>query len=442
MNFYAERAMRTRYTKGQERMPPSKYLDTYQKRMDKQFAERIPPPTFTEQDILTIDGNLKTDVFIRAYKRVDPTSSPGFPFLEHAVNREVDEMTLYNLCNRLLKYWIDNPQEMDAVLPTEFLLELMRDGLLFPATVFIKGEATDMRKIARLIFGLSLVINVLARIIFGDYLEFIKMTWDNCTHKVGMDFYTEDGLARLWKSFRNMYANALDNEIGVSDDIQGWDWQGRKWMHNAWHRSYLDRANATPFHRKLQNTYAAFEINSLVLDSDGIIHRLPFYIIFSGKLTTHLQNSDERGALAETDSLLMQFRSLSNIPLDKPEEEIRKADYIRVFDSRITAQTNGDDCNMLTPSIDVDSFPSSELGFVHTDIHEEDEDRFHFSSQLFFEQEGKLHRKPDGVAKVIFNLITTEDPDAQNSLLEHVREHEAFGAIRGIFEKMYPGNLG
>lgn len=375
--------------------------------MDRVFSQRPPPRTFKPSDVFGEDGNLRMSVFSRAFAHVNPTSTPGFPFLKVASNSMLNPMDVYTAVNDLIKKW---------TLFSDFTLdarELFLRGYAPPAHVFIKSEPTGESKIARLIYGVSVILNVIARIIFGDYLTSIATTWYTASHKVGLDFNTSSGLDKL-RSFTRTLA-ASQKKLGcqlVSDDIQGWEYQCREWMHKAWHDSYLKSAKATMFHKHLQSVYAHIERNTLIMLSDGELYRLPFFIRLSGVVTTHLQNSDERSALADTD-LCFEFNVVpEKLPL-------------------ITSMTNGDDCVRLKgPRNDI----STGLGFVHTDVREEDLDGvFNFCSQEFFTSEPGLLRRPGSLAKSVYNLISRKDvDDGFHAIMLYIMTHEKFRDVQKL----------
>lgn len=376
------------------------------------------PPTFDRDDVIGEDGDLRVDVFERALKGVNPDSSPGFPFYEYAKNRDVPAQLVYDAANALLKnwesndgmMWLDDLEELNLNKRTEMFLL----GLALPSTVFVKGEATKIEKIARLIYGVSLVMNVIGRILFGSYLASVTTTWDSATHKVGLDMYTSSGLKRLKAFFDVLKASkkTLEDLGGlpyfvVSDDIQGWEYMARLWMHFAWHKEYLHSASATPYHRALQRRFMVAEAHAFVVDSDGILHAPPTYYTASGKILTHKQNSDERAALAELDFGTEVF----SIP---------------------TEATNGDDCLALAWHTDVERLESTRLGFVHTDIAVQNFDMLTFCSSDFFEVQSKLTRKPHGLAKLVFNVVTSNSLESVLGTLSQIENHPAYTAVVGL----------
>lgn len=383
----------------------------YMKYMLDIFDERPAPLTFERNQIF--DGNsLRQEVFDAAYTHIRGESSPGYPFhAEYAMNDEVPKDLLKMHVESLLLRWEHSTEESTAD-------KAFYNGWLYFAHIFVKGEPTKEDKVARLIFGVSLVMNMIGRILMGDYLLDVSKTWGSACHKVGMDMYTEKGVEKLDNFFSKVFDSAEKHDMRVvSDDIQGWEFQGRKWMHDIWHHCYLHRAKATSYHRKIQLMYARMEASRYVMFSDGVVFKLPYYITLSGKPTTHLQNSDERAALA-------------------------KLDCGEIFKARrqgVLCATNGDDC--VAPMVEeliVDEdndMISHNLGFVHTDKVVQTRDRVNFSSQIFLRgEDGKMKRIPDGMAKTFYDACENSELESRLGKELHFKDHPALEDYKGLLE--------
>lgn len=380
--------------------------------------------TFDECQVFDSLGNLRLDVFNRAWTHINLKSTPGFPYFDCSTNREVDLLELYEDVNRTLRLWIEEPFDEDLnYLDPATRLKYFWSGHTHLAKVFIKGEPTQLSKVARNIYGASLIMNLISRILFGDYINSVKESWGVASHKVGIDFYSPLGLGKFTQFFDKLRHRKPGNCDIVSDDIQGWEYQGRSWMHIAWHEAYMDRAKATEFHRRLQRSYMIAELLTMILDSDGIIHSLPFFIVLSGKSTTHLQNSDERAALARVDSglsvHLLEIASNINLWMQS--------------DNSVTHSTNGDDCFGIFPKGCKFEF-STGLGFVHTDVKIHSPLEVHFCSQIFFRNTvyEDFKRKPDGLAKLLYNMLSADSKDASVDVLLQFEHHEARAMVQEL----------
>lgn len=335
------------------------------------------------------------------------TSTPGFPYYMCSTNREVNILDLYKRVSDLLISWRDNP----LVLNREYAMQYFSEQRTVPVTAFPKGEATKIDKIVRLIFGGSLVMNVIERILFGDYLEAVKNTWRTNAHKVGMDFNTPEGCEEVMLCLENLYRKAKSRgKVLLSDDIQGWEWQDREWMHSAWVDSFKENCvlNLDAVGSSLYDSYAAASSMSPVVHDDGEVILTPDHIMTSGKLTTHLQNSDQRSALAMIDG-----------KTSDPFDNI----------------TNGDDCLFICDKSDAifRTFESSRYGFVHTDVQIENGREFHFSSQVFWrDTDGVARRRPDGLSKMVYNMLTCETREQLYSIAFNALNHPGWSAIEEL----------
>ncbi len=425
MSFYFDRAAKTRLQDGKEKMPTKQQYQEYLRAMKKLFDQRAPPVRIDYADVFDSNSNLRVDVFDRALTHIDQTSTPGFPFLNYEINADVPRDKLYSLVNDTLKRW--DAFDLKGVNFTfdDFVkigkrftkTEWFLNGMNWPAKCFVKGEPTDTSKVARLIYGLSIVMNVISVIFYGDYLRKLPESWSEASHKVGIDFTSDLGLAKVTSSYEMLLAASRLRKMEVfSDDIQGWEYQSRSWMLFAWHLTYSSYQFLTNFQRKMDFIYALMETVTLVVDSDGIIHDLPFYITFSGKRTTHAENSDTRGALREVDGSTV--------------EPVRRQNKIVDPRSYKDGSENGDDSLGLCG----DTKFSESLGFVHTDKVLCTNTRFPFCSNVFFrERVGQnFRRKPENYQKLLFNYLATSDITAKFAIVLEFKDSEYFP----IFESM------
>lgn len=426
----------TRFADGVERRPDKAHLGYYRRAMVKHFAQQPKPMTFEARHIFNIDvdpqtekrgdGRLRHDVFNNALKHVRMSSTPGWPFTDCPLNKDVNLLDLYEHVDRTLRLWVHCPIRPEEDMPGFSYLDPLvkfkyfHGGFTFPASLFVKGEPTDINKRARLIHGVSLVMNVIARIIFGDHLSEITSSWDTASHKVGFDFNSPQGLERFTRHYDEIISRLIPGYEFIFDDIQGWEWMDRDWMEEIWHQTHMDAAEATYFHRELQLSYMYAQFLMFVVDSDRVLHALPFWITPSGIPTTHKGNSDKRGALAEVDAKTF------NLPF-------------------VTCVANGDDLGSFMEAFGGDSlvpefhFWSSSLGFVHTDFFLADKYEARFCSQVFFrENVGDIfYRKPDSIAKLVYNLLSCEVLEDAVDILLNLARHEALPTILRLHAKVW-----
>lgn len=287
---------------------------------------------------------------------------------------------------------------------------LFLSGFTHPSTAFVKGEPTKKDKVARNIFGVSICMNVIGRILFGDYVASVSDSWGVCEHKVGLDFNTPQGLAKLRSFTSKLFLNNQHARI-VSDDVQGWEYQDRPWMHQFWHSSYRrhamqcnQRMNTHPelyaHAEMLYTSYMMAELYAPVMFSDGRLIIDPFYYCKSGRFLTHLQNSDSRAALG----MALSRYWTPNTP-------------------HTVCMTNGDDY----VGVEGDEDGYKLMGFVLTDRVEQKETRISFCSQIFiFPEVGPNLRYPDGLAKLFANAILSSTDDAFLSVVINAEQHPGY----------------
>jgi len=433
MKFYLDRAAATRLPaeallNQQENLSvKSMYRDC----MDNVFARRdgaldgmgIQPARIDLNSIwsgISFNGAhliLKREVFDRAFDELNEKSNPGYPSVyEYASNADLNKDILYETVSQVLRKWLSCVYDWDRRRPDQMdSLQLFKEGLSWPVMVFVKMEPTGESKIARLIYGVSVVMNIIGRIFFGDILRELPYTVGKAQHEVGIDMETEDGLNCFDNGIRRVFKMAHKKELFVeSSDVQGWEYMVREWMNRAWYASLVKRRvhKKDEFTKRLIAMYCLMEAKALAIDSDGYVHQLPFCIMCSGRPTTHVANSDMRDALADT---ILAFNRVSVTLEDIPSD------------------ANGDDCIEVSFKGKSDIYEN--LGFVVTDRLRQTPDEIRYCSQILRRgADGKLVRMPDSLAKSFFNAMN--EFDSEESLMgifSHIRNHpgrKAFG--RGL----------
>jgi hypothetical protein len=468
LEYYFSRASLTRFHDinmlNEKRASPHEQF-LFKVAMRKVFTQCPNPKTFEETDVLTPEGKLKPELFMKAMAHIKSSSSPGYPFLYYNKNSDVNELEVYEECNKLIDIWLNSPliHHHTAVGVQQMKVDAFLSGYSLPAKIFVKGEPTKISKIARLVFGVALPMNVLGRIICGDYVDELHKHWADAAHKIGIDFNTESGLRKFRKFLTVLEDNKEIGEDLVSDDIQGWEYQVRMFMSITFHEAYLSAAKATPFHIRLQKAYMMSELLSMVIDSDGYIHNLPFYIMFSGKFLTHLENSYIRSSLADLDAEHVKINLTSNdlnklntslcvindVSGDKSKELLLEVMKYVTTNFKIKNMVNGDDCCLLT-KVPVEKFFSTRIGFVHTDVKVQNFKEVDFCSQKFITfhypfirkigEENKTlimtgtKRVPEGVAKCFYNAIAANDEYAAMDSIANLVTHEAYPCFHELFK--------
>lgn len=389
-----------------------------------------------------------TEIIIRAFHQIDPRSSPGFPFERCSQNSDVN---LSELCQHVQHAWgilMDegfdglfsfDPEEPNTDDYVSKVKELYERGLVYPASVFVKGEPTSKAKEARLIYGNSLVLNVVSHILFGDVVNQLPCTQEEGFHSIGLDFLSPAGVEAF---AHKMTVNIDPGSYVVSDDVQGWEYMVRFFMWLAFCLSFIGMVmkhlpESQPRRSKLISLYrnwAKFTATRLVVLSDGRLVVLPRFTTLSGIFETHYFNSEARSTLAQLD-----------------------ADYaermLSVVRKKRTTDSNGDD-NVTPFPVYVDpkewGLFSKSLGFKHTDVLVDrwvPGGRIEFCSQDIVLQSvdelGNYHitMTPHGVTKSTYNLcdaVLHKDFNALVDLITHFSRAGLGGAALAYAKAQWP----
>jgi hypothetical protein len=417
MDFYLDRAAQTRlHPNGHGKKPSSEDTSKYIHAMKFLMSEvdtNIPTGGLRRRDF---GPEFEVPPLMREtiWSQVNKSSSPGFPFTAYPTNEDVGISLAFDAVEEQLRKWwlhkdIFNTEAFKHVDREERCRMLIRRGLTPPVSSFIKGEPTSKEKVARVIYGTSLVSNIISLMIYGTFLEGLKDTWYETDHKVGLDMYTEEGLSKFKDYLKSLFHDEFTDEDCriMSSDVQGWEYQVRDWMFKIRVRCYIEAVlEITSFYKWIINYAANVELYTCVIDSAGYVHCLPFYITFSGKRDTHYGNSFDRAALARLDE-----------------------DFIN-DDS--AACTNGDDClNRFTRPLHEVRL-SEKLGFITTDRSEQTLSKFNFCSQEFtLDEDGRLSRRPESIGKIAYNYLSKQDSQLSDIVLA-LNWPEAINALFGI----------
>lgn len=442
LKYYLERAAQTKGKfKFDSEQAREDFWKSFRNCLSGLMLERPPPTVFRRENLLEKrDGVecLRYDVFLDAYYQLSPQSNPGFPLNYHfSSNADLDLSILYKSVNDLFMKMVgfDTKEKQDQ-LRAATAMQCFTSGLLDPAMIFVKNEPTKKSKIARLIYGMSVRFNIVSRILFGSYLQRLPESWHVASHKVGMDFNTDEGLAKL-KTFHQKMCATAERLGGTveSSDVSGWEYIYSERMEFEWHLAYIRVAMAY-YHaahpstssvqvpenaRFFVNIHAVFSILSrkiLVASSDGYLMEPRSFFMLSGKLLTHLANSDCRGAVAK----MAGFEQYSTYNEALRDSSIPAA-RLPIPDG-VVCSDNGDD----NVSIVVHQKNSERvyhmLGMVVTDRQVQTPGRLDFCSQTFLFERDATYRIPTSLPKIIYNLCSRlNEQEAVNGILQNFTHH-------------------
>lgn len=410
LKFYFERAAQTR----KEAIPTRQAHIELTAIYATMFSQRSTPFQVKADKIFDPDGNVKMPVFEAARASLKSDSSPGFPFQHYAQNCQVPAGDLYSEFNHYMQMLRDtkalaytDPSQRGTA-NARFLL--MKYGGSYPALVHVKSEPTSESKVARLIFATSCVVQMASRVLYPSLMTDCTSSWEHATHKVGLDFQTDQGLEKFKGYLRalRMMATRLGLEL-VADDIQGWEFMFQTFMEFDWvMANILFNKDDRLIERMKMNLHFS-EANALVALSDGELVLLPHFIMMSGRLFTHVLNSDARAALAigdyNLDARKLTFREPGH------GREVTPPMGMETIRRMFAVCTNGDDCISARPPGMAPKY-SVGMGMVHTDFVIQKGGVFNFCSQIFTDDK-TLQRCPEKLEKLIYNFVTATSIEAR-----------------------------
>lgn len=458
--FYVDRAAHDNLVSNLDEENCKKYMAA----MRIIFAQRTSPEPSAPSDHYYFQTGapgetlvyLDPEGFEDALYYIKKTGNPGLPFVGEGIveNQHVDLDLLENLVLTML------------ILASIGSTPCICCGSFYPPLTFVKSEPTKKDKVARIIYGVSLVYNVFCRLLFGEMLEMASYDYSETCHKVGMDFNTQEGLQRFFDAYHSMYDIAEIMGLKIkSNDIRGWEYSVKPEMNKIWHACRIEAAyvthsnDVTPrytrdtmrYHLVVNRFCIAYESSRIVCHSNGKLSFSKNYVQWSGKPSTHLENSDQRAALAMVANGFMECYELIEKPrvVETPFglcffSNIRQLEVVHrgieydelVYWGSPLAATNGDDCLEIY-SEESDKW-YKENGFTITDDRVMDYDVVYFCSQklVYDNEEIQHYHVPDGIAKILYNLFAATDPAAVNGILYHLRYHPARFSIHRLVKLM------
>jgi hypothetical protein len=173
-------------------------------------------------------------------------------------------------------------------------MQLVQLGLCDAVKIMIKGDPHKLSKIAeeryRLIFCVSLICNVIARLLFANQNNTEISIWDQIPSKPGMGL-NDSGL-------RTLIQNAIDSELDSFDDndVSGWDWSIHAWeLENALEmRINANNSRGTVWERVARAHYYCICRKVMVLSDGTMYQQLTPGIMPSGWYNTSGDNSRMR----------------------------------------------------------------------------------------------------------------------------------------------------
>lgn len=295
--------------------------------------------------------------------------------------------------------------------------ELVANDICDPVKVFIKDEPHSLKKVLsgkyRGISSVSLVDQIVTRLLCSKQNKAEINTWESCPSKPGMGLHDE-GMLVIASSIKKMLSKGVISET----DVSGWDWSVNAWelLLDAEIRRRLAGAQPQGVFGFLLRVHAYCVANSVYVTSDGHMwEQIIPGAQLSGDYNTSSTNSRMRVAAT------LMARLWNGQPL--------------LVDGQIPIMAMGDD------SIEID-FPGlkeamNDMGHVVRLVEQRDKlAGVHFCSQEFREDGLAYPETPEKTAFRFFSHKPTAINylELRTQLLWYLR-HRA-DQVKGIIEKL------
>lgn len=178
--------------------------------------------------------------------------------------------------------------------------DLVRLGLCDPVRLFVKNEPHPANKVRegrfRLISSVSLVDQLVERLLFGPQNKAEIALWQSVPSKPGMGLSQKWQFEALWKDLQIKHASAPAAEA----DISGFDWSVQKWELEADVCMRIERGNFPARMRKAAlNRFKCFANAVFQLSNGELIEQGLPGLMKSGSYCTSSTNSRIRCLMAE-----------------------------------------------------------------------------------------------------------------------------------------------
>lgn len=251
--------------------------------------------------------------------------------------------------------------------------QLVKCGACDPVRLFVKQEPHSQDKILagrfRLICSVSLIDQVVERVLFGPQNRIEIASWTSCPSKPGMGL-DDIGIEKITREVRRQ----LGADIAQTD-ISGWDWSVQSWEQDAEAEMRIRLSNLDP-----KSLYAS------AIRARMIVSGLSVFVLSSGKLFSQLR----RGVMKSGQYITSSSNS-----------------RIRILASKIVrslwAIAMGDDClEKITVHPNIAKQRYADIGHTVKEFKTFDGETFAFCSTLFRNGKGE----PQNWHRSLYRLLS------------------------------------
>lgn len=222
------------------------------------------------------------------FESVKGESDPGYPLRNHAKTKA---RAIESFREQIIECTIARLDLLTGEIPPDATpLWLLQRGYADAVRIFVKNEPHSTAKLeeqrVRLISSLSLVDELVARILYTVQNKTEIRSWENCPSKPGMGFTQEQTESLI--SYRNAW------KLNESFDVSGWDWSVPDWLldWDARARAALAHADENSLFFKACRNLAMVLGRSVFILANGDVYAQVWYgLMKSGWYNTSSTNS-------------------------------------------------------------------------------------------------------------------------------------------------------
>lgn len=225
-----------------------------------------------------------------------PDSTPGIPYsLLGSTNKQVLDSSADFVVEQVVESLIRKVTPSNRGHLSWSAKDLFTSGLRDPVRLFIKDEPHKLAKITsgklRLISGVSLVDQLIERLLGSNQNNLEIANWDTCPSKPGLGL-DDDGLLLLGQYFQR----ELESGPLLQMDVKGWDWSTQEWEHmaDAEARARLVKGGNDMFSFLLRSNAACVTRSVFCLPSGELLAQVDPGAQLSGSYWTSSTNSRMR----------------------------------------------------------------------------------------------------------------------------------------------------
>jgi hypothetical protein len=188
------------------------------------YPKTSAPKGFAENGI---DEAVMTERIAFVADQIVRSSKPGIPYhCDYTSNGDFVDQGLKTLTKHVLdrlKLLCEKP--IDGLTASELLAQ----GFCDPVRTFVKGEPHSKKKVKqgrwRLIFAVSLVDQVIERLMCSRQNNAEIDGWIKCPSAPGLSLQTDDDL----RTIREHVVKLAEGKALAEADVTGWDWSVKEW---------------------------------------------------------------------------------------------------------------------------------------------------------------------------------------------------------------------